>query len=1400
MSFRFILRLGAIVCFFFVLAGPVAGATVRLSNESPNARALPFAGIDYGAFRMVEVDEATADALVSAGLGEKVADANQILLNAGVVDTAEPAAQALRTTVGSYAGKRLHLIQFAGPIKAQWVEALVADGLRVVTYIPNNAYLVWGEFAAVSRLQARASDTAKSSVRWEAAWRDEWKVAPSVWADEGLGRGVAEMLSVQLVEDKESNAATLSALRAAGAIYLREPWTMPGYVNFVIQLKPEALGVLTSQPDVVSIHRHVEFIMMDEAQATVLAGRLTGNGPTAGDYLTTLAGWGFTQAQFDASALAVDVSDDGVDNGTTSPNHFVLYRNGDRASTSRLIYRVNQGVSGTDGGIGNSGHGQLNTSIIGGFVPSGSVTVNGNTTSTTAFPHADAQGFRYGLGVAPFVKLGNSTIFDPLYTNPTYATLQSAAYAAGARISSNSWGANVGGYYTPDSQAYDFLVRDAQPGTAGNQAMVIVFAAGNSGPAPSTLGSPGTGKNIICVGAAEGVRSHSLAAGGLSTDGSDRCGITDIGADSWNDLIYFSSRGPCLDGRVKPDIVAGGTHVTGMTFVTVDSTLNGTATATYRASGVCGLMGGGEAGSSADFFPQGQQWWTTSSGTSHSCPAIAGAAALVFQQFLNNPAYLGDHRMPTGANPPSPALVKAYLMNSARYMNGTYANDQLPSNNQGMGHGDLGMAFDGVTRAVRDQNAGDRFSATGQTRTFTGTIPNSGKPFRVTLAWTDVPGPTGANAYVNDLDLIVRVGGISYKGNVFAASGGLSTTAGSADRRNNVESVFLPAGLSGDFTIIVTAANIAGRADPTVSGNNQDYALVVYNSGALTATPTPPVLSTGAIVPVNGGMLRRNDCNTLSIPLANAGDLTATVVSAVLSTSTSGVTISSGISTYPDVAAGAVGVNDTPFQISTSAGIPCQAVASFTLTVQYSGGGAPAVFPFSLVVGNDTSNYAFSASGGANIPTGGTFVPNSNADDVVVSVTAPFSFSVYGTTVAAGGTLRASTNGNLQMVSSGGNLEINNAALPSPVFSASLATLLPYWDDLDLTTTGGGIYTNTVGIAPNRQWFVEWRGRAYLATSTSTIQTINFAILFTEGVSGFKFVYPQIEDSTGANGSSATIGVQAAGAGSFFAQYSYNAPNIASGLVLTIDFPACVFGSGPCGPTPPTITNGPPPSPVIVGTPYSFAYTSTGSPAPTFALTAGTLPPGLTLSSAGLLSGTPTSAGTGLFANLTVTASNGILPNDTQTFSLSVVTRVANYVSSFGLSGSNAQPTADPNGDGVSNLLAYALGVSPITNNAVFDHGTVRNYSGSNYLSIRFSRSSVATDITYIVEASGDLTGAWTELARSSAGGAMTASGGVVVSDSGGPPTYTTEVRDVVALPAAPTNEQRFIRLRVTSP
>jgi hypothetical protein len=83
--------------------------------------------------------------------------------------------------------------------------------------------------------------------------------------------------------------------------------------------------------------------------------------------------------------------------------------------------------------------------------------------------------------------------------------------------------------------------------------------------------------------------------------------------------------------------------------------------------------------------------------------------------------------------------------------------------------------------------------------------------------------------------------------------------------------------------------------------------------------------------------------------------------------------------------------------------------------------------------------------------------------------------------------------------------------------------------------------------------------------------------------------------------------------------------------------------------TAPTITSAAPPNGTD-GVAYSHTYTATGNPAPTFALTLGAFPPGLSLVGA-VLSGTPTTPGT---YTGTVTASNGVSPDATQPFSITI--------------------------------------------------------------------------------------------------------------------------------------------------
>lgn len=902
---------------------------------------------DYGAFKILEVDEAKAGDLLQDPEVARQDDFNYLKLNAGNVKTSSTEARSKAALApDSFSGKRLHLVQFAGPVKQAWLDSLKASGVKIVSYLPENGYLVYGDYEGVSTLHAWAKSGAH--VQWAGTYQDAYKIQPEVQQylqRKAAGASVREPdgYSIQLVDDSEANASTLALIDRFRTGSVQRDTKALGYRNLTVALSPEGLQALAAQPEVVSIHAWYKPTKFCERQDMILAGQLTTSGsytvPSSAGYLTWLAAKGFNQSQFNDSGFVVDVSDSGIDKGTSTPNHFGLYASGSVGNASRVAYNVLQGTKNSGSTLaGCDGHGNLNAHIIAGY----------DDYSYTYM--LDSSGYHYGLGVCPFVKVGSSVIFDPdYYTSPDLSKLISDAYASGARISSNSWGGDTADY-SSDSQTYDALVR--VPRSGASEGMTIVFAAGNAGKGgASTIGEPATAKNVITVGASENVNPFN---------GMDGSKVTDTQANNAMDIVNFSSRGPTSDGRVKPDLVAPGTHVSGgapqATRVNPTSDSDtGSALSCFLSNGD-GVSGGP---SSSLFFPTSQQWFTASSGTSHSTPAVSGACALVRQYFINQ-----------SWDTPSPAMTKAYLMNSVRYMTGTFANDTLPSNNQGMGLLDLGRAFDSTARIMKDQAY--TFTDTGDAQAVTGTISDTSKPFRVTLAWTDAPGSTTGSVPVNNLDLTVTAGGTTYKGNVF--SGQYSTSGGSADAMNNVESVFLAAGTSGSFTVTVTAANISGDGlTPGGSTAEQDYALVIYN-GAETNVPSISVTAASLTSdPNSNGKPDPGETVTCQFTFKNAGTAAAGDLKVSLADS-GGVTGA----TPTSVDLGAVAINGTQ-------------TGSFTFTVDSATAcGSTLTLTFTAVDGSTTlGTFTTTLTAGASdcAPTITSFTPTAGFTGTRVTIT-----------------------------------------------------------------------------------------------------------------------------------------------------------------------------------------------------------------------------------------------------------------------------------------------------------------------------------------------------------------------------------------------------------------------------
>ena len=739
---------------------------------------------DYGAFVLMSAtQDAAARVSVQSTAGSSVRDdLNVLLLRAGAFDTTEGGALSTAAIGDSdVAAEQLYLVQFVGPIKKRWFNELSATA-EIVAYIPNNAYLVRASANEWSQINSVKS-SGGTHIQWTGAFKPAYKIAPEI----SLDSDDAITSTIQLVSSGAADEIQELVARSAATV-IDEPTTVLNYTNIRVKVPRQRLADIARMSTVVWIEPWSEPVLHDEKQGLILAGQLTGSEP-ASSYLTWLQSKGITSSP----DFLVDVADTGIDQGDLDPE--VLHRDFlNSSSLSRIGYARYVGAFDEDAvPLDYLGHGTINASIVGGY------------NIDPAFPYVDEDGYRFGLGIHPYARLGVTQIFAPAYTNPSFPVMLSRMYEDGARISSNSWG-TYNNSYTTDCQMYDSLVRDAQASVPGNQEITVVFSSGNKGPG-GNLTSPGSAKNTILVGASENLRP-----------GMDGCGIDTTGADDINSMIGFSSGGPTTDGRKRPDICAPGTHIQG-----ARSQARG-----FTAQGVCGPGN----------YPAGQSLYTWSSGTSHAAPAVAGGAAILRQLFQQS-----------GGQAPSPALIKAYLTNSSSYMTGILAGDTLPGANQGWGLMSLERALDGVARFMVDQN--QMVSNTGQVITIQGRIADPSKPFRVTLAWTDAPGNVAANPVVNDLDLQVDFGGQTYLGNQF--SGADSVAGGTADRLNNVEAVWAPPGTSGDFTIRIVGANIAGDGVP---GNDdltdQDFALVAYNVQAQGPGPvdSPPSVT---LTSPNGG-------------------------------------------------------------------------------------------------------------------------------------------------------------------------------------------------------------------------------------------------------------------------------------------------------------------------------------------------------------------------------------------------------------------------------------------------------------------------------------------------------------------------------------------------------------------
>lgn len=489
----------------------------------------------------------------TASLGALQLSDTGILLENALLDTTQPV-PAIPGHLRAQGDPGTYIVQSRGPLDDAFRALLRSAGATMVSYIPNNAYLVRATQAVAERL--RAAPQMQAVLPYE----PYYKLKPSLLklAVERNPLPADSALNVLLFAD--ASEPTQAALQGLGAEILSGPDRTPfGPVVTVRSAEVPAGQSPAVEPGawVAAIAGLPGVQELEWAAPRVPANDLSrvriGVAPTtlvASNYL------GLTGAN-----VMVNVNDSGVDR-----EHPDL--------TPRVL--------GTSAGavVDTHGHGTHVAGVIASSGLSSTSPVNLGAVAGGSQSGADFRGKAHEAMIfaVPFGMMNGPFASGATLSWPPDFQLQETPARTNIFISNNSWnyaGPNEYPSYDLHAASYDAAVRDALPHVPGVQPLLLVFSAGNGGGgnAAGTLGSPdsilspGTAKNVITVGAIEQLRNItnivSLIVGGETNTSTPWLSST----DSSNLVAGFSSRGNVgvgvegEDGRFKPDVVAPGTFV-----------------------------------------------------------------------------------------------------------------------------------------------------------------------------------------------------------------------------------------------------------------------------------------------------------------------------------------------------------------------------------------------------------------------------------------------------------------------------------------------------------------------------------------------------------------------------------------------------------------------------------------------------------------------------------------------------------------------------------------------------------------------------------------------------------------------------------------------------------------------
>ncbi len=497
-----------------------------------------------------------------------------IYLQAGAFD---PLAAGVSAAATDAAGAPYYLVQFTGPVQPLWLEQVAALGGEVAGYVPNDTHIVRmapGTVAAVQSLPG---------VRWVGPFRPAYKVAPAlVEAATAVNASAAAPVDLSVLAFPGESVQTLAAFLAAQGATVVETGDSPIGPIVRAQAPLAVLPALAQQPAVSWVEPYIQPTTTNAEGRKIMGAEAVWQsfGYYGAGQIVAISDSGLSVQ----GALSADFAGRLI--RAFAPSEMNL---SSAQCTAKTTY--------TD----LNGHG---THVAGSVLGNG--TRSGSNAATHSYTGSNA-------GTAPEARLvfmalntDGSTGIQCIDVNGDFLA---KGYQEGARISSNSWGANTnGGYNLISSLVDDYIWR--------NKDYLVLYSAGNSGPGAGTVGAPGTAKNVLTVGASENNRP-----------------TIDALSDDPNSMAGFSSRGPTADGRTKPDVVAPGTWILSV-----------------RAA----------QAPDSSFWDNFNSDYAFMGGTSMATPLTAGAAAIV-REWANKAR---------GIAAPSAALLKAILVNGATQLPG----------------------------------------------------------------------------------------------------------------------------------------------------------------------------------------------------------------------------------------------------------------------------------------------------------------------------------------------------------------------------------------------------------------------------------------------------------------------------------------------------------------------------------------------------------------------------------------------------------------------------------------------------------------------------------------------------------------------------------------------------------